>query len=213
MSDFSRLVLEEFGERVVFIGLQGSTARGERQKGSDIDVVVVLDRLLYDDVARYRAAIADVYGRALVCGFVSGRDELMRWTRQELFQFVNDTDAFYGSLDFVGEISDDDVRLAVLTGACAVYHGAVHCACHERDSDALPGLFKAATIAIQASYYLNSGRYVRLKKELAPLCDGREGEIVSAAEANFYPPLDDSLRLLIEWASEMISEYSATPER
>lgn len=208
MSEFSRLVLDEFGERVVFIGLQGSTARGERQRDSDIDVVVVLDRLLYDDVARYRAAIADINGRALVCGFVSGRDELMRWSRQELFQFVNDTDAFYGSLDFVGDISEDDIRLGVLTGTCSVYHGAVHCACHERDAGALPSLFKAATIAIQAVYYLRSGRYVRLKKELAPLCDGREREIVSASEENFFPPLDDSLRLLIEWASEAIAEYS-----
>ena len=48
----------EFGERLVFVGLQGSRARGEAHEGSDIDLVVVLDRLDARDLARYRGIIA-----------------------------------------------------------------------------------------------------------------------------------------------------------
>ena len=34
-----------FGARIVFIGLQGSYARGEAHEGSDIDVVLILNSL------------------------------------------------------------------------------------------------------------------------------------------------------------------------
>lgn len=33
-----------FGARIVFIGLQGSYARGEAHEGSDIDVVLILNK-------------------------------------------------------------------------------------------------------------------------------------------------------------------------
>lgn len=42
---WSRAVLDEFGDRVRFLGIQGSRARGEAREDSDIDVVTVLDRL------------------------------------------------------------------------------------------------------------------------------------------------------------------------
>lgn len=38
-----------FGARIVFIGLQGSYARGEAHEGSDIDVVLILNSLTLDD--------------------------------------------------------------------------------------------------------------------------------------------------------------------
>lgn len=42
---WSRAVLDEFGDRVRFLGIQGSRARGEAREDSDIDVVTVLDQL------------------------------------------------------------------------------------------------------------------------------------------------------------------------
>ena len=43
-------LLESFGDRVIFIGLQGSRARGEAHDDSDIDAVVVLDTVSMDDL-------------------------------------------------------------------------------------------------------------------------------------------------------------------
>ncbi len=43
-----------FGERICFAGLQGSYGRGEATESSDIDLVVILDRLSPQDIAVYR---------------------------------------------------------------------------------------------------------------------------------------------------------------
>ena len=42
---FSKQLSKTFGERVWFIGLQGSYGRGEATETSDIDLVVILDEL------------------------------------------------------------------------------------------------------------------------------------------------------------------------
>ena len=42
-----------FGERVWFVGLQGSYGRGEATEISDIDVVVILDELFASDIQTY----------------------------------------------------------------------------------------------------------------------------------------------------------------
>ena len=50
---FLNALNENFGERVWFVGLQGSFARGEATETSDIDMVVILDELSPSDVANY----------------------------------------------------------------------------------------------------------------------------------------------------------------
>lgn len=56
LADYVRVMRSAFGGRVRFIGIQGSRARGEAAEGSDIDVVLILDRLDFDDLRRSRAA-------------------------------------------------------------------------------------------------------------------------------------------------------------
>ena len=46
MKQLATLVRKEFGERVFFLGLQGSYRRGEATEQSDIDVVDVYKRQL-----------------------------------------------------------------------------------------------------------------------------------------------------------------------
>ena len=46
MEEFTAAMRREFGERLVFVGLQGSFRRGEAKEGSDIDAVTVLDELV-----------------------------------------------------------------------------------------------------------------------------------------------------------------------
>ena len=77
LEQYRRTVEAAFGERICFLGLQGSRARGEAGPDSDIDVVLVLDRLAPEDLARYRQAVAALPDRALLCGFLSGREELL----------------------------------------------------------------------------------------------------------------------------------------
>ena len=64
LDDYVSAVDAAFGARIEFIGLQGSYARGEEHEGSDIDVVLILDKLAPEDLALYREAIASLPQRA-----------------------------------------------------------------------------------------------------------------------------------------------------
>ena len=50
MNEFLSTINEAFGDRVWFVGLQGSYGRGEATETSDIDVVVILDELSITDI-------------------------------------------------------------------------------------------------------------------------------------------------------------------
>lgn len=99
MGRFLDVMKQTFGGRLAFVGLQGSRGRGEGREDSDIDVVVILDRLTPADLDAYRAAVAELPRRELLCGFVSGWAELERWDAADLFQFYHDTTPYLGTLD------------------------------------------------------------------------------------------------------------------
>uniref|UniRef100_UPI0040267298 nucleotidyltransferase domain-containing protein n=1 Tax=Candidatus Scatomorpha intestinigallinarum TaxID=2840923 RepID=UPI0040267298 len=77
---WSRAVLERFGGRVLFLGLQGSRAHGEAREDSDIDTVLALCWL---DTGIFPASRADLpeAGRALLA---AGPEELFAWAGETL---------------------------------------------------------------------------------------------------------------------------------
>ena len=96
MKQYCGAVRAAFGDRVRYIGLQGSRGRGEAGPDSDIDVVCILDSCSLQDLETYRAAVKDLPDRDKLCGFVSGTAELAAWDRGELFQFRRDTTDWCG---------------------------------------------------------------------------------------------------------------------
>ena len=50
MKNFLQTLNETFENRVWFVGLQGSYGRGEATETSDIDIVVILDKLSAVDI-------------------------------------------------------------------------------------------------------------------------------------------------------------------
>lgn len=133
MASLERELRAAFGERMLFLGLQGSQARGEATEDSDIDVVLILDRVEMDDLRAYDGVLARMPEREKACGFVAGWAELAAWEPSDLFGLVYDTTPLVGSLDPLrARIGAEDVRRAVWTGACNLYHGAVHNALHGR---------------------------------------------------------------------------------
>ena len=75
--EFLQKATETFGDRVWFVGLQGSYGRGEATETSDIDIVLILDKLSDEDVCIYSEMLDTMPERALICGFFSGRNELL----------------------------------------------------------------------------------------------------------------------------------------
>lgn len=184
MEDFQRALAQTFPGRLWFVGLQGSRARGEATVESDIDVVVVLDALAAEDIRRYSAMLDMLPERHLICGFLSGRNELLHWAANDLFQFCHDTRPYLGSLDDVlALVSENDVRQAVHLAACNIYHTCVHNIVHEKSPAILAELYKAACFSVQAICYLQAGRYVREHAALVEIAAPEERTILTTRQA------------------------------
>lgn len=96
MGQYCAAVDATFGDRVHFIGLQGSRGRGDHTPTSDIDVVLILDDVTTADLDTYRTVLDRLPHRELTCGFFSGRAEIEHWPAYDLFQFVHDTTPYRG---------------------------------------------------------------------------------------------------------------------
>ena len=180
MNGFLRSINETFGDRVWFVGLQGSYGRGEATETSDIDVVVILDELSTADIKAYNDMLDTLPHRELICGFLSGKDELLNWEPSDLFQFCHDTTPIKGSLDEVMAVVDDTaVNRAIKIGACNIYHGCVHNMLHEKSEDILKGLYKSASFVVQAIAFKQTGKYMRSKNDLLQIALPEEKRIIN----------------------------------
>ena len=182
MNGFLKAINEAFGDRVWFVGLQGSYGRGEACDTSDIDVVVILDELSAEDIKVYNAMLDTLSHRELICGFLSGKDELLNWEPSDLFQFCHDTTPIKGSLDEVmAVINEDAVNRAIKIGACNIYHGCVHNMLHEKSEDILQGLYKSAAFVIQAITFKQTGKYIRSQNDLLQIALSEEQRIINTS--------------------------------
>ena len=184
MAAYVQAVRAAFGDRVRYIGLQGSRGRGEASDASDIDVVCILDTCSLRDLEAYRAAVADLPDRDKLCGFVSGTAELAAWDGADLFQFRHDTTDWYGRLaGLLPPENEEDARRALHTGACGLYHLCCHNFLHGRSREAVAEAYKSAVFLLQAKTYLEQGVYCRRRAELARCLTGIDLEILQTAQA------------------------------
>lgn len=167
LDEFLQKLNETFKSRVWFVGLQGSYGRGEATETSDIDVVVILNELTVSDIQTYNDMLDTLPHGELICGFVSGKDEIMNWEPSDLFQFYNDTTPIKGSLDeLLQKIDNVAVDRAIKIGACNIYHGCVHNMLHTKNDDILKGLYKAASFVVQAIVFKQTGNYIKHQNQL-----------------------------------------------
>ena len=210
MDGFLKALNKDFGSRVWFVGLQGSYGRGEATETSDIDVVVILDELSASDIQRYNAMLDTLPHRELICGFLSGKEELFRWEPSDLLQFYYDTTPLKGSLDELLPLLDRaTIERAVKIGACNIYHGCVHNMLHEKSEDALKGLYKVASFVVQAVALRQTGKYVKQKRDLLNVVSSDEKIIVEnllrikdGCDFDF----DNMSETLFSWSKKIISD-------
>lgn len=176
---FLQRLKNSFDERVWFVGLQGSYSRGEATETSDIDVVVILDELSPLDIQAYNSLLDTLPHRDLICGFLSGKGEILSWEPSDLFQFYHDTKPIMGSLDKLLSLIDEEaVERAIKIGACNVYHGCVHNMLYEKSEEVLKELYKSASFVVQAICFMQTGSYVRCQKDLHQIVSEDERVIV-----------------------------------
>lgn len=207
---FLKVLNNTFGERVWFVGLQGSYGRGEARDTSDIDVVVILDQLSVTDIQRYNTMLDTLPDRELICGFVSGKNELLDWEPSDLFQFYHDTTPIKGSLEEVVAVVDETaVNRAIKIGACNIYHGCVHNMVHEKSEDVLKGLYKSASFVVQAIAFKQTGKYVKHQSELRDVVLNDERVIFDTflhLKNGGTVDFNSMSEILFSWAKKWISE-------
>ncbi|MCD8356739.1 MAG: nucleotidyltransferase domain-containing protein [Clostridia bacterium] len=209
MKIFLQALQDTFGDRVEFVGLQGSYARGEATETSDIDVVVIFDELHVEDIVQYNDMLDKLPNRDFICGFISGKQELLHWESSDLFQFYFDTRPIKGSLTELQRLLDHDaVNRAVKLGACNIYHACVHNMLHGKSEEVLKALYKSAVFTIQALYYQKKGEYVSTQNELLKAVDKEHREIVRISidlKNGIDVAFQEMCEKLFTWAKKLIS--------
>ena len=212
MQSYLQALNETFGDRVWFVGLQGSYGRGEATETSDIDVVVILDELSAMDIQSYNTMLDALLHRELICGFLSGKQEIMNWEPSDLFQFCHDTTPIKGSLDEVMAFIDKSaVNRAIKIGSCNIFHGCVHNMLYEKSEDVLRGLYKSASFVVQAIAFVQTGYYVRHQKELLQVVSSDERIIVETfinLKKGGAVEFDFMSEMLFNWSKKWIAEHS-----
>ncbi len=207
---FLQVLTETFAQRVWFVGLQGSYARGEATETSDIDLVVILDELSPSDIQVYNSMLDTLPHRELICGFLSGKKEILNWEPSDLFQFYYDTKPIKGSLDELLPLIDKDaVDRAIKTGVCNIYHGCVHNMLYEKSEEILKALYKSASFVIQALCFKETGKYISRQSDLLDAVSDNERIIAETfmklkkgGEVHFR----EMSEVLYLWASELIEK-------
>ena len=210
MSNFLQTLNKTFENRVWFVGLQGSYGRGEATETSDIDIVVILDELSAKDIQIYNDMLDTLPHRKLICGFLSGKNEIMNWELSDLFQFCNDTTPIKGTLDeVIAFIDENAINRAIKIGACNIFHGCVHNMLHEKSEEILRGLYKSASFVVQAIVFKQTRNYIKHQEELLKVVSSDELVIVE----NFMNLKNDGTvdfnvmsETLFDWGKKWIAD-------
>lgn len=209
---------EQFGPRLLFVGLQGSHRRGEAREESDIDILTILDRVDVADLAAYRQVLRALPEGEKACGFTCGRDELLAWPPFELFQFASDTDTWFGDLV---SLLPPFTRQDTIAGARSAVSGLHHYTAYlyvsgdeAARADALKGVYKGFFFAMQLVHYLRTGVYAKTKRELLGLLSGSEAELLHLGmDEGQYRSLgerepDRLFQLMLDWTGGTMCELA-----
>ena len=175
-----------FGARLLYVGLQGSWLRGEAYENSDIDVMVILDRFSVQDMDQYREILKKIGFYERSCGFICGKEELLRWSPLEVCQLRHTTKDLYGTLaDYLPSAAREDEVNYVKLSLGDLYHELCHryiYAGRERNIAAFRGACKGVFFLMQNLYYLETGHFILTKKELKEAVSAEDRRVLELAE-------------------------------
>ena len=211
LSQLTSLLQAHFGNRLVYVGLQGSYLRGEATEQSDIDIMVVIDGLSVSDLDAYRQIIQSLPHSDRSCGFICSKADLANWNPLEICHLLNSTKDICGTLrSLVPAYTDEDIRNFVKVSLNNLYHEICHRYIHagpERSAEALPGTYKAVFFILQDLYYLRHGEFITAKAELLTMLDGKDRAVLHRAlelGSGITHDFADSFQLLFTWCQETL---------
>lgn len=201
-----------FGEKLMYIGLQGSYLRQEETENSDIDIMAVIDDLSVEDLRTYQEALVSVGNFDKSCGFICGRADLEHWNPLEICHLLHTTKDYYGELKkLVPSYTIEDERNYVKLSLNNLYHEICHRYIHadrERNVSMLPITCKSIFFILQHLHYLNSGDFIATKRELLECVQGEDKTVLELSislqkHADF--DFDRAFSILFHWCQNTLS--------
>lgn len=204
---------KSFGERLRYVGLQGSYLRNEQTENSDIDIMVVIDDLSVEDLRTYQIALIYVGNPDKSCGFICGKADLDNWNPLEICHLLNTTKDYYGKLEkLVPAYTAEDERNYVKLNLNNLFHEICHRYIHadrERNMAGLPTTCKSVFYIMQHLHYIRSGNFVQTKQELLECVKDEDKAVlelsISLQKCVDYD-FDSAFSLLFNWCQNALSE-------
>ena len=192
-----------FGDRLLYAGLQGSYMRDEATDKSDIDVMIILECFSVADMDVYREILKKIGNYEKSCGFICGRDELMRWSPLEVRQLRHTTRDLFGELkSFLPSATRKDEVHYVKLCLGNLYHELCHRYIHadrRKNVAAFRVTCKSMFFLIQNLRYLESGVFALTKRELKEQVSDEDRAVLELAELPDDYDFDAAFRLIFRW--------------
>ena len=192
-----------FGERLLYMGLQGSYLRGEARENSDIDIMVILDRFSVQDMDTYRRILQKIGFYEKSCGFICGKEEMNRWNPLEVCQLRHTTKDLLGALeDYLPTATREDEINCVKLSLGNLYHELCHRYIHtDRDKNVagFRSTCKSAFYLIQNLHFLESGCFVQRKTDLMEATEEEDRIILEMADLPDGYDFDQAFSSLFTW--------------
>ena len=192
-----------FGDRLLYVGLQGSYMRNEQTDKSDIDVMIILEDFSVEDMDAYRNILKKIGDYEKSCGFICGRDEMTSWNPLEVCQLHFTTKDLYGELkDYLPPATQEDEINYIKLSLGNLYHELCHRYIHadsEKNTAAFRGSCKSVFFLMQNLHYLESGTFAVTKRDLKEQLSAEDLAVLETAELPDDYDFDTAFRLIFRW--------------
>jgi len=184
LADFLKRLRKGFGKRLIFVAHQGSWARGEATPESDIDTLVILDRIDSHTLDVFRGIISSMpKAKNRASGMLLSVPELRVWPRFDLIQFFYGCKTLYGNLDgIIQKPTTADLIESIRVIASVNLHYARHYLLYPHKlSKVVHNLqypFKTCFYALQVWILLKANKYVEKKGEILKTLKGADDKRV-----------------------------------
>ena len=202
-----------FGERLLYMGLQGSWLRGEAHENSDIDIMVILDRFSVRDMDTYRGILREIGFYERSCGFICGKDEMKHWNPLEVCQLRHTTKDLVGVLtDYLPPATREDEINYVKLSLGNLYHELCHRYIHaDKDKNAAKfrGTCKSAFYLIQNLHFLESGCFILRKTDLKEAAAKEDRIVLELADLPDGYDFDQAFFSLFTWCQKAFARIES----
>lgn len=217
INDYTKKLTNElklkFGDRLLYVGLQGSYLRGEATPESDIDIMLVFDEVHAEDLIAYRQILTELGEYERACGFVCGRDELQNWFPEEICHLLHTTSDVYGKLSEIAPAySKKDVADYIKMSVGNLYHMLCHRRIHsdmEKNVYKLPLAKRDIFFILQNLYYIEKEDFIEKKADVYSKVKGLDLEVWEGLSKDItIENLDSNLNLLLSWCRDVLKRTS-----